>query len=358
MLYYAVSLTENPIKVIGMSFRILSANLSAGSRKVEIGNLVDGYSNLIAACAPDLLLMQEAARELPVRGWAGAVMRNLGSGVVGDQRDLLGQLAGRGEEYQFFFAPAIQSNRDSHPEKWQSLGVALEKVRAQGCALAVRKERVTLLDFWTGQPNPFAEPIELTLPSADEESISIYSGTRDSEPRIAQGLRLLCDGRDWVVWNVHGITISNEREGYPTVDAEAVSLRARQLKFLVRSYEQCRNVHRDARWVIGGDFNASPRELESQRDISGIFANAFLGPSRPNGSQVDTILLEAKYFPHIGEERSSKTKILITSKYAAVLPPAPNPPGGQLSAMETGWGKYIEELLDQGVDHFPLLLEL
>jgi len=298
------------------------------------------------------MLFQEAAREISECQWAGAVIRTFNSSVFGGRRDLLGSLARKLNEYWFFFAPTIQSNRESHPKLWKRMEVPRGKIRGQGCAIAIRRD-VDLLDFWTGQKNSFVEPIELPLPISEKESI--YAGNRDSESRIAQGLRLKLDQRDLTIWNVHLTTIVGERKGNTTCDQEAAMIRTRQLNFLIDAYKKHKEypTSKNTCWIIGGDFNATPSELSVNQDLVQNFRNAFLGPSRPNNYQVDTILLDAEFFPDIEKERKSKTKILVTHAKAESLSSTEK----LNSSLDSSYSSYIQRLLEEGVDHFPILFD-
>lgn len=355
--------------------RILCVNLAGGNRRTNVGGLVNGFSSIIRGCSPHVLLCQEAAREVHAGNrWAGASLRDLDpTAVRPDPRDLLGQLAKQLQSYRFFFAPAIQSNRDAHPKKWGVAGMSVPvgKIRGQGCAMAVHEDLLMGLDYWTAQPSAVVEPIELTLPlktyeyqkqqnfaPQDLKSTPIYEGNRDSEPRIVQGLRVSCDGQDWVIWNIHLTTITKERADplIPVVEDAAKAIRSLQLDLLAEVHRQHREFldkdseQKSACWVIGGDFNATPAEIESH-GIKAMFQIAYDGPTRPkiNQVQADTVLYEAACIPGV---RPVRAVVLVSDSYVKKL---------QLlqGTFDTTWGPEIDHLVDkQRVDHFPLLVEL
>ena len=64
-----------------MPIRIMSANLAGGSRYANVSKLVEGYVCLFRACKPQIILLQEAAREISECAYAGAVMRKLVAGT-------------------------------------------------------------------------------------------------------------------------------------------------------------------------------------------------------------------------------------------------------------------------------------
>lgn len=340
-----------------MTVQILSANVAGGCRNAKLDELVSGYSQLIQSTQPQILLLQEAARELEACNDAGAKLRTLGSDIVGDSRDLLGQLAIENPEYRFYFAPAVMSHRDSPPEKWQRTNLPPGRIRAQGCAVGVHQS-VAILDFWTGEEKDYQEPIELNLPLTIDKELGIYSGTRDDEARIAQGLRVRCEAQEMVCWNVHLTTLFGEREQNPLIDERAAKVRARQLDALMVSHEKCRVVHGKIPWVIAGDFNAKPEELLKHETLTNQFQLGVYGPTRPNGTQVDNILLEQNLFPSIVHDRARWTSIYMTQAQTDSLS-APAPPKGETpSHLDAGRNDEMEQLMKAGADHFPLVATL
>ena len=336
-----------------MTIKILWANLAGGSRSANVAGLLGGYVELTEKCNPDIMLFQEAAREISMCAWAGAAMRNLDSSNSGGPRDLLGQFVTQLREYSFFFAPAIQSNRDSHPDKWKTMKVPEGKIRGQGCAMAVH-DRCGIVDFWGEKSvnSPFIEPIELTLPLSNKESI--YTGNRDSEPRIVQGLRVKYIEKEFVVWNVHLTTLTGERgEVRSKKDEEAEAIRSAQLELLLQAYRAFQNTDiesnhpEDVGWIIGGDFNASLDELTSA--LKGEFVCVVDGPTRPSGNQVDNILIDPGHSAEHGMK--FKAEILATTSIFQ---------SGVTSrtTLNIECKDIMDGLVSAGVDHLPLLLSV
>ncbi len=359
--------------------RVLSANVAGGARSADVSGLVDGHVDLVRSLAPDIVLLQEAAREIEIdaplyaSAWLRDLRPNSPSQKNATDRDLLGQLAKKLKDYRFFFAPAIHSNRDSHPAKWRRMGVPDGSLRAQGAAMGVRRETVKVLDFWTSKERPEAEPIELPLPLPEGETI--YRGDRSSEPRIAQGLLIEIGHRELQVWNIHFTTLKGEREGKGEIDAMARKTRSAQLDVL---FGALWTPGPSGPWIMGGDFNADWEELgHAITDRQPAAELIFAGPTRPNTSrghprpQADNILVGRAEFrvrerriligndpvenddDPVDDDDISLDKIGRTEDRNAMQSmPAPR------LELSPAYADTIKKLRKAGVDHFPLLLDL
>jgi len=364
----------------GQGVVALSLNLAGGSRYASPERLVDGQAALLRALAPDLLLLQEAGRDLPLGPGVGARLRALPQdhdpcAAAGGPDDVLGRLAEALPEYRFAYSPLLQSQRDSHPQKWQAgLHVAPGRARAQGLALGWRRARCVPLDFWAGVPSEHAEPLELPLPS--RPGGRLYRGGRDSEPRWAQALRLRVEHYDLVICNLHLSTLGGERAGSAEVDAEAQGLRRLQIEALLELRAEQELGIAELRestpalppaplWLLGGDLNLSPQQEELSPARGAGLLLGTLGPTRPWNLQTDAFLADPRLCPQLEEERSLRSRIFVSHtapqggarRWSAPAPALP-PAGQSASALDGSQGEILAGLLREGLDHYPVALRL
>ena len=323
------------------------ANLAGGARNANQSLLAVGYRELISACQPDVLLLQEAAREIAACDCRQGGMFDF-SITSGGERDLLGELARRLPDYAFFFTPIIWSNRHDHPAKWERVQLPEGMVRTQGSAVGIRRQTVTPLGYWTGQSGAEIEPMELSLPVGEEAEA--YFGSRDREPRTATALRFRCGGRESVAWNVHLATMVGEREGDPIIDSSADRLRQQQLGPILRSCRSFKKEHQATRILIGGDFNANAVRLKSYLEAEACsigYTVLVHGETRPgNRPATDNLVMES-------------ADLANCSPNVAILVGEACQRAGSAQADSTSHGRLIDRLVDDaGIDHFPVLARL
>ena len=319
--------------------KVLIGNFAGGARAAAQEALPRALAALVQGEGAAVVLIQEAAREIP----SGADVRgSLQQVRCACDRDQLGIIADAiAPEYTVHFLPAIQSHRDSHPAKWDRMGVPSGFIRAQGSAIAVH-ERVKLCDFWTGEPNGAAEPIPLRLSTEGS-----YRGVRDSEPRFAMLLRVDVGGEQFVLANVHLATLTGERADDARIDAKAQALRHSQMQVLSQAHRTWKTdphpkTNSDATWLIAGDFNAPRSEIERSplhEDFESV-VDARTRPE-PRARQVDMALLE-----RTGQH---------TTKYAVLVDrmPSDQQPGEVYVERPA-----VRSLVEAGGDHYPICVEI
>jgi len=322
--------------------RFLTINGAGGSENARVDAQASLFARLVREQRPDVVLFQEAMRQVSVAGLPPD-LRDVDSYDPSEEGDLLGAIQQelRGHGYRIRFAPAILSHRDSPPLKWSRVSVPPGHVRAQGCALAIGAG-VRCANLWSGELMDHAVPVEQHLPLP--EDVDIYAGNRDSEPRLAQGLRLRKGGLDVILWNVHLTTLTGEREGQVDRDLEGLEVRRRQLGILLRAHARASERGQTTDWIIGGDFNCDAAALQEMTEGTG-FRVTVDAPTRPHGGRTDNFLVA------VGKDRPvSQARVLV-------------PAGFSLAGFASGTiadesqAEVLGELVKAGLDHLPVVIE-
>lgn len=287
--------------------RICCANVSGGSARADQRQLSELWPGFLKTLSPDVLLLQEAAREF-----------SESAGATGSSRDILGKIEAQFEGYTTDFAPTVSSSDSPQVSKWglQGLQVPPGFTREQGNAILVRDRFVGKDDGLDGLSRAFPLP----LPDNWES----YLGNRDSEPRAAIRLPVRAGGIRIEVWNVHLSTFRNEGEYSRGRLQEASELRRRQLKAIIDAATL------SMPGIIAGDFNATREQLcifLHDLGVEGRFEVLVDGKTRPaTFDSVDNVLLANWDLPPVSVHIAS--------------------------------GDEFQPLLDVGADHFPLVLDV
>lgn len=211
---------------------------------------------IIRTYSPDIILMQEVVRY--------------------EENNIQCELISPPEGYAYQSSIAINSIHQNHPLKWDSIRTSgmwpKESYLGQGNAILWKKE-LKHSSIW--------ELDQSTHNSTDhivEEKVRIdtglFTGYRDTEPRIAVVYHFAKNDRDIFIVNVHLTTLRGEREGLPAIDLKGSRVRQNQISILlegiVSRYNEWRKTKGDSPykknplWILAGDFNATPNSVEIQ----------------------------------------------------------------------------------------------
>jgi hypothetical protein len=335
-----------------MTIRVLILNLSLGARNARHkSNLVDLIAALIERVEPVIVLAQEAGRVLPLAGDASSQLRDLSHYNPAFTKDYLGQVAERLKaNFHLLFSPSVLQ----HPAKKQRTGVAPAEIWGQGnCIFLSRKSPWQAQDLWTGADMAcaFVEEIQLPRPKGNY----FYLGSRSSEPRVVQLIRVKFGNLHAVFGNIHLTTTDGEREGNDEIDQQARSLRASQIDEVIAAAKAHRDYttqhivtaqgQPDILYFLGGDFNEVHQRLTAHAGLSTAFVPLVMGPTRPgNRPSVDNAFIDTAH-----KSLATSTKILVNS---ATWHSASHP------EYDTSNDDIVSEMVGNGMDHWPIVIEL
>jgi endonuclease/exonuclease/phosphatase family metal-dependent hydrolase len=220
---------------------------------------------------PDVMVLQEVARY----------------GSADRPDDLIRPPSGY--SYQSFVA--IDSSTHRHPARFSRMRAGgnwrLDEYLAQGCGLLWRSS-IKTASVWNFEFETRAQ--------VDAETVrlerGLYTGSRDTEPRLAVVSHFLKDPIEFFVVNLHLVTFRGEREGVPAKDARGSQARLHQLDTIlngiVSEYNEWRSEFAPERlqqhpppvWILAGDFNCSPGSPEIARvqQLNFVDLNPLKGP--------------------------------------------------------------------------------
>ena len=182
----------------------------------------------------------------------------------------------RPKGYFYKASIAIDSERQSHPMRWQAVREKGEwpptSYLAQGYGILWRQDisHCSIWDFDNPKTGPEIQMEEVHLDTG------LYTGDRDTEPRLAVVAHFVFHDDqtpiDVFVVNLHLITLKGEREGKLEKDDLGARIRMAQidtvLHGVVSRYNDWRSRTPAASprvppvWVIAGDFNCTPDSHE------------------------------------------------------------------------------------------------
>jgi len=100
----------------------------------------------------------------------------------------------------------------------------------------------------------------------------LYTGNRDTEPRLAVVSHFFLESRHVLLVNLHLTTLTHEREGFPERDCMGTEIRLKQLDVILNGIVSRYNTWRAAGgamdtpdralWFLTGDYNATEDSLE------------------------------------------------------------------------------------------------
>lgn len=209
---------------------------------------------LIHTYSPDLILMQEIVRYEE----------------SGKRQELISPPEG----YAFQSSIAINSIHQNHPLKWADIrkkgGWSSSAYLGQGNGILWRKSlnHSSIWDIDHTNRNNSNKIIEEKV----RIDTGLFTGFRDTEPRISVVYHFIHEGRDIFVVNMHLTTLRGEREGLPAIDLRGSKIRRNQIRTVmegvVSRYNEWRKLQGESNsenpplWILAGDFNATPNSIE------------------------------------------------------------------------------------------------
>lgn len=209
---------------------------------------------LIKTYAPDLILMQEIVR-YEVSG-------------------KLDELISPPEGYAYQSSIAINSIHQNHPLKWDNIrekgNWPQSAYLGQGNGILWRKG-LNHSSIWDLDPAG-THSSDVIIEEKVRIDTGLFTGFRDTEPRISVVYHFFHEGRDIFVVNMHLTTLRGEREGLPAIDLRGSEIRRNQIKIVlegvVSRYNEWRKLQGESTsenpplWILAGDFNATPNSVE------------------------------------------------------------------------------------------------
>lgn len=236
-----------------------------------------------------------------------------------------------GYHYQSFIA--IDTDKNNHPKKWDPIRASNKgnwsksAYLGQGNGILWRND-IPHSPIWEANLNNAIQKNRIDAEVVRMDS-GLYTGTRNTEPRIAVVSHFVLEERDIYLINLHLTTLSGEREGFPERDSEGQEVRSKQIDILVNGivsrFNSWRAQHITAPskkpiWILGGDFNATPDSMELLKLKSLNFLD--LCPNKGSGTKrskdstrqagdltVDYIFAGIKYYafnPYLIEKELSQ----------------------------------------------------
>ena len=233
------------------------------------------------------------------------------------------------ENYHYQSFIAIDTEKNNHPEKWNPIrdsnkgNWSESAYLGQGSGVLWRKD-IPHSQIWETNVYNAIEKEELDAEVVRMDN-GLYTGTRDTEPRIAIVTHFIVEEIDIYLVNLHLTTLSGEREGFPERDNQGKEVRLKQIDIILNGIvsrfnswraENVKNINKKPIWILGGDFNATPDSIEMIKLNSMNFMD--LCPSKGTGTKrskisnkkegaltVDYIFAGSKYYsfdPNIVEK--------------------------------------------------------
>jgi endonuclease/exonuclease/phosphatase family metal-dependent hydrolase len=176
--------------------------------------------------------------------------------------------------YNSHYSIALDSERHTYPQKWQSFrengGWSIDDYLGLGCGLLWRKD-IAHAAIWDSKTSSKSSMLETEKVHLDT---GLYSGDRDTEPRLALVAHYLlfedAIPLDIFVVNLHLTTLKDERQGIHEADVLGKRIRVNQLETvlygIVSRYNASKknygNGTRPPIWILAGDFNCMPDSWE------------------------------------------------------------------------------------------------
>ncbi len=194
-----------------------------------------------------------------------------------EEDGLVQELVAPPEGYCYQSSIAIDTVRQNHPVKWQSIRKTgkwpADAYLGQGNGVLWREgiPHGAIWD-WTGKKARSGEGLRQEAIRIDT---GLFTGNRDTEPRLAVVSHFIWENRHVFIVNLHLTTLVKEREGFPERDCLGAEIRGKQLDIIlygiVSRYNQWREdqgaIENEDRpfWFLVGDFNATEDSLEIEK---------------------------------------------------------------------------------------------
>lgn len=208
--------------------------------------------SLIESSNPDIILLQEIIRY---------------GDLNGDCRELFDIPDG----YFYTTSMAIDTINNSYPPKWNKIrrdgNWSKETYLGHGLGL-LWKKNLFHSSLWNIDASHQSSGPKLETEVVRFET-GLFTGNRDTEPRIAMVAHFHLGERDFFVINAHLATLKGEREGFPEKDQMGSNIRQKQVDILLNGIISRLNKDRQERfsrigikakpgiWILGGDLNAT-----------------------------------------------------------------------------------------------------
>jgi len=229
---------------------------------------------LISQTQPDIILLQEVIRY----GHKKA-----------DQNDQqVNELFDTPDGYYYQVSISIDTLQNCYPPLWDKIRKSGEwdKTTYLGHGLGIlwRKELLHS-SLWAVSKEQL-----ISGPVLEKETVrfetGLFSGNRDTEPRMAVVAHFNHNGEDIFIVNFHLTTLKGEREGFPERDQYGSQIRQNQLDTILNGIVSRLNTDRHQQlkkrnkrtkpglWLLGGDLNATIQSAEalklSQRNFARV----------------------------------------------------------------------------------------
>ena len=181
------------------------------------------------------------------------------------------------EGYCYQSSISIDTASQNHPVKWEPIRKAGKWVAddylGQGNGLLWREDipHCSIWD-WTGEKARRGKGLRQEAIRIDT---GLFTGNRDTEPRLAVVSHFIYEKRHLFIVNLHLTTLLKEREGFPDRDCLGAEIRGRQLDIVLSGIVSRYNRWREEQyplapddrpiWFLAGDFNATENSLEIEK---------------------------------------------------------------------------------------------
>ena len=248
-------------------------------------------NSLIKTSNPDIILLQEIVRyETP-------------SGAI---REIFDCPAG----YYYIASTTIDTIKNAYPPKWNKIrrkGQWPEKSYI-GVGLGILwKKTIKHSSLWSTKIKHLK-----TGPELEKEEVRIetglFTGNRDTEPRMAVVSHFNLYQRDFYIINLHLTTLKGEREGFPEKDNQGSLIRQEQVNTILNGIisrlnhdqHQLQNYSQKKKlpgiWIMGGDFNATQDSPEITKIQQMNFSRLCTDAPTKRGKKGNTPTIKVDYF--------------------------------------------------------------
>jgi len=225
---------------------------------------------LIAQTQPDIILLQEVIRYGHKSGKP------------------VSELFDTPDGYYYQVSISIDTLKNCYPPLWDKIrkagGWDKKTYLGHGLGMLWRKELLHS-SLWAISKEQLISGSELEKETVRFET-GLFSGNRDTEPRMAVVSHFNHHNKDIFIVNFHLTTLKGEREGFPERDQYGSIIRQNQLDTMLNGIvsrlntdrqQQLKKLHKKLKpglWLLGGDLNATIQSAEamklSQRNFARI----------------------------------------------------------------------------------------
>ncbi len=253
-----------------MHFTLASWNVEGTSflkappakRKIKRQTYNEQLKQLIHESCPDIILLQEIV--------------SYGDNTSDQHKHLPNELFDTPDGYFYQTSISIDTLKNCYPPKWDRIRNTghWEKKTYLGYGLGIlwRKELLHS-SLWSFTDDQLRSASVLENETVRFET-GLFSGNRDTEPRMAIVSHFKRSDRDIFVVNLHLTTLKGEREGFPERDQYGSKIRQNQVGTVLNGIVSRLNSDRlqqikkrdhkskPALWLLGGDFNSATYSAE------------------------------------------------------------------------------------------------